>query len=145
MKTFSVKPSQITRNWYIVDASVLPLGRLSTHISTILMGKNKPLFTKHIDCGDYVVVINSDKLVVTGNKLTQKKYYHHSMHPGGLKEIDLQTQLQKDSRKVIYNAVRGMLPVNKLRDQRLTRLKIYKDKNHNHDPQKPTQLNLEAK
>ncbi len=145
MKTFSVKPSQITRNWYIVDASVLPLGRLSTHISTILMGKNKPLFTKHIDCGDYVVVINSDKLVVTGNKLTQKKYYHHSMHPGGLKEIDLQTQLQKDSRKVIYNAVRGMLPVNKLRDQRLTRLKIYKDENHNHDPQKPTQLNLEAK
>ena len=130
MKTFSAKPAQVNRDWYIFDASKTPLGRLSTQIAILLMGKNKPIFTKHIDCGDYVIVINSDKLVVTGDKLTQKKYYHHSMHPGGLKEIDLQTQLTKDSTKIIERAVRGMLPVNKLRDQRLARLFIFLDNKH---------------
>lgn len=142
MKTYSAKPTDITRKWYLVDASDLSLGRLSTQIAKTLLGKDKPQFTKHIDCGDYVIVINSDKLLVTGDKVNKKVYYRHSGFPGGIKEATLAEKLDKDSTKVIIKAVRGMLPDNKLRDERLKRLKVYADDNHSHEAQKPTKLDL---
>jgi large subunit ribosomal protein L13 len=145
MKTYSAKPSEITRKWYVLDASELPLGRLSTRIADLLIGKNKPSYTPHIDGGDYAIVINSDQLVVTGKKLEDKKYYRHSGYPGGLKESNLQFELDKESTEVIRKAVRGMLPVNKLRDGRLARLKVYKDAEHNHTAQKPETLKLSKK
>ena len=142
MKTYSAKPSDVTRTWYVIDAAEAPLGRLATRIATLLTGKEKPQFTQHIDCGDYVIVVNSDKLVATGSKLDKKVYYSHSNYPGGLKEITLKDQIAKDSTKVIEHAVRGMLPVNKLRDGRLARLKIYAGSEHTHDPQKPVVISL---
>ena len=143
-KTYSAKPIEVQRKWYIVDASQLPLGRLSTQVAALLMGKGKPMYTPHIDCGDYVVVINSDKLVVSGDKLNKKVYYKHSGYPGALKEATLQEKMDKDSTEVIYHSVRGMLPVNKLRAPRLLRLKIYKDENHNHTAQAPETLSLKG-
>jgi large subunit ribosomal protein L13 len=137
MKTFSAKPIDVDRKWYLVDASDSTLGRVSTFVAVLLLGKNKPTFTKHIDVGDYVVVINTDKLVVTGNKLEDKLYYKHSGFPGGLTTIKLKDKMAIDSTTVIRKSVRGMLPVNKLRDARLERLKLYKDSNHNHEAQKP--------
>lgn len=142
MKTFSAKPSDVTRVWYIVDASELPLGRLSTKVAALLMGKGKPSFTQHIDTGDYVIVINAENLVVTGKKLEDKKYYRHSNYPGGLKESSLKFELEKDPTKVIRHSVRGMLPVNKLRDGRLARLKVYAGSEHEHAAQKPQVLKL---
>jgi large subunit ribosomal protein L13 len=145
MKTYSAKPSDVTRAWYVVDASQIPLGRLSTKVATLLTGKGKPQFTSHIDCGDNVIVINAAKLVVTGDKLTDKKYYHHSLYPGGLSERSLSEQMTKNPLVVIEKSVRGMLPVNKLRPARLARLKIYADENHNHEAQKPVVLDLSKK
>ncbi|HUY53456.1 MAG TPA: 50S ribosomal protein L13 [Candidatus Dormibacteraeota bacterium] len=137
MKTFSAKPTDVDRKWYIVDASDATLGRVSTFVAKLLLGKNKPTFTKHIDVGDYVIVINADKLVVTGNKLEDKLYYKHSGFPGGLTTTKLKEKMIIDSTTVIRKSVRGMLPVNKLRDARLERLKIYKDDDHKHEAQKP--------
>lgn len=142
MKTYSAKPTEVTRKWYVVDASEVPLGRLATVVATLLTGKGKPMFTKHIDCGDFVVVINSDKLVVTGDKLTKKTYYHHSHYPGGLKESSLQEKIDKDSTEPVIHAIRGMLPVNKLRDGRLMRLKVYPGADHKHEAQQPQKLSL---
>lgn len=142
MKTFSAKPSDVTREWYVIDASDAPLGRIATQVATLLTGKGKPQFTHHIDCGDFVVIINSDKLVVTGNKLKDKMYYRHSGYPGGLREASLADKMEKDSTQVIIHAVRGMLPVNKLRDERLKRLKVYAGSEHTHAPQKPKTLSL---
>lgn len=142
MKTYSAKPSDVTRNWYVIDASDATLGRISTRVATLLTGKGKPQFTHHIDCGDFVVIINADKLVVTGNKMQDKMYYKHSGYPGGLREASLADKMAKDSTEVIFKAVRGMLPVNKLRDDRLQRLKIYAGSEHNHAPQKPVVLSL---
>lgn len=142
MKTYSAKPSDVTRKWYVIDASEAPLGRAATKIATLLTGKGKPQFTQHIDCGDYVVVINADKLVVTGNKMTDKKYYRHSGFPGGIKEATLADKMAKDSTEVIVKAVRGMLPVNKLRDDRLKRLKVYAGAEHSHEAQKPQAFSL---
>lgn len=142
MKTYSAKPNDVKRNWYILDASELPLGRLATQAAALLIGKGKPMVTAHIDCGDYVIVINSDRLVVTGNKLTSKVYYSHSHYPGGLKSTTLNEKMNKDSTSVLQNAIRGMLPVNKLRDGRLARLKIYKGSEHNHNAQKPQILKV---
>lgn len=142
MKTYSAKPADVKRDWFVVDASELPLGRLSSKVAQLLTGKGKPQFTHHIDCGDYVVVINSDRLIASGKKLDDKIYYRHSGYPGGIKQRTLGEQLEKDSTKVIYDAVRGMLPVNKLRDERLKRLKIYVGAEHNHEAQKPKQLKL---
>ncbi len=137
MKTYSAKPTDVVREWYVVDASEATLGRVSTVVAELLTGKRKPMFTKHIDCGDFVVVINADQLKVTGDKLNSKMYCHHSHFPGGLKEATLQDKMDKDSTEVIVKAVRGMLPVNKLRDGRLMRLKVYKDDQHKHEAQKP--------
>lgn len=142
MKTHSAKPSEITRKWYLIDASKLPLGRLSTEVANLLTGKRKPAYTPHIDGGDYVVVINAGKLVVTGAKREKKIYYRHSQYPGGLTETSLQEKLSNDPREVIIHSVRGMLPVNKLRAPRLKRLKVYSGKEHEHTAQKPETLDL---
>jgi large subunit ribosomal protein L13 len=143
-KTFSAKPTDVERKWYIIDAAEAPLGRLSTQVATLLTGKGKPQFTKHIDCGDFVIVVNADNLVVTGNKMEDKMYYHHSGFPGGLKEAQLKEKMVKDSTEPIFKAVRGMLPVNKLRDGRLARLKIYSGVEHNHAAQKPVAYSVKG-
>jgi large subunit ribosomal protein L13 len=145
-KTYSAKPSDVTREWYVIDASQAPLGRVATQVAQLLTGKGKPMFTQHIDTGDFVIVINTDNLKVTGDKMEKKIYYRHSGFPGGLKETPLRKQIDKDSTEVIVHAVRGMLPVNKLRDGRLARLKVYKGAEHNHAAQKPTEVKVkEAK
>ena len=141
-KTYSAKPTDVTRKWYVVDASEASLGRVATQVASLLIGKGKPQFTKHIDCGDFVVVINAADLKVTGTKLTTKMYYHHSGYPGGLRERSLQEQMNLDPTKVLEHAIRGMLPVNKLRDPRLLRLKIYTNADHKHEAQKPEVFSL---
>ncbi len=142
MKTYSAKPSDVTRKWYVVDASEAPLGRVATQIATLLTGKGKPQFTKHIDTGDYVVVINAANVNVTGGKLDKKMYYRHSNFPGGLTELSMREKLDKDPTSVVFAAVRGMLPVNKLREARLQRLKIYGGAEHQHDAQKPEVISM---
>jgi large subunit ribosomal protein L13 len=142
MNTFSAKPTDVTRKWYVIDAAEAPLGRVATKIATLLTGKGKPMFTKHIDCGDYVIVVNAAQAHVTGNKLDTKKYYRHSGHPGGLTETSMRDVMEKDPTKVVFAAVRGMLPVNKLRDGRLDRLKIYAGSEHNHEAQKPKVISV---
>ena len=144
MKTYSAKPTDITRKWYVIDASEASLGRVATQVASLLIGKGKPMVTSHIDCGDFVIVINTDKLVVTGAKMEDKMYYRHSGFPGGLKETQLKDVIIKDSTRAIFDAVRGMLPVNKLRDGRLQRLKLYAGAEHNHAPQKPEILSLKG-
>jgi large subunit ribosomal protein L13 len=142
VKTYSAKPTDVTRQWYLVDASEAPLGRVATKVATLLTGKGKPQFTKHIDCGDFVVIINAKDTVVTGDKRHKKIYYNHSGYPGGLKSATLEEKLAKDPVFAITQAVRGMLPVNRLRDGRLLRLKVYADAEHKHDPQKPTPISV---
>lgn len=142
MTTYSAKPSEVTRKWYVIDASEAPLGRVSTRVATLLTGKEKPMFTKHIDCGDFVVIINAAQTVVTGAKDTDKKYYRHSNYPGGLTELSFSEVMAKDPTKAIYQAVRGMLPVNKLRAERLKRLKIYAGPEHEHAAQKPETISV---
>lgn len=143
MKTYSAKPADVTRAWYVLDASEASLGRVATKAATLLTGKEKPMFTAHIDCGDNVIIINARNLVVTGSKMTDKMYYRHSGYPGGLTEASLKDVVAKDASRAIYEAVRGMLPVNKLRDPRLLRLKIYLDDQHKHEAQKPETLSLQ--
>ena len=142
MNTYSAKPTDVVRKWHIIDASEASFGRVSTVVATLLTGKGKPQFTKHIDCGDFVIVINTDNLIATGKKMEDKIYYKHSQYPGGLTETQLKTKMEKDSTDVIFKAVRGMLPVNKLRDGRLERLKIYPGLEHNHAPQKPVKFSI---
>ena len=137
MKTYSTKPSDVTRKWYLIDASQASLGRVASQVATLLLGKDKPQFTKHIDVGDYVVVINAAATVTTGNKSLDKKYYRHSNYPGGLTETSLGEKMEKDPTFAITHAVRGMLPVNRLRDERLKRLKVYADADHKHEAQQP--------
>ena len=144
MKTYSAKPSDVTRKWYVLDASEANLGRVATQAASLLIGKGKPQFTSHIDCGDFVIIVNTDNLQVTGAKMTDKMYYRHSGYPGGLTETQLKDVMEKDSTKVLYEAVRGMLPVNKLRDGRLARLKLYAGEEHNHAAQKPENLSLKG-
>jgi large subunit ribosomal protein L13 len=144
-KTYSAKPTEVTRKWYVLDASKQPLGRLATQAASLLLGKAKPQITPHIDCGDYVIVINAATPVVTGDKLDSKKYYRHSGYPGGLKTRSLSEQIALDPTVVITKAVRGMLPVNKLRDGRLARLKIYAGADHTHAPQQPEILTVKEK
>ncbi len=144
MKTYSAKPTEVTRDWYIVDASGQTLGRLATVVATYLMGKHKPMYTAHIDCGDTIIVINAAQIVVTGNKLEDKKYYRHSGYPGGIKEITLADQMIKNPAKVIEHAVAGMIPKNKLVDERMKRLKVYATAEHPHAPQSPKELNVKG-
>ena len=142
MKTYSAKPSDVTRKWYVIDASEAPLGRVATVVAQLLTGKGKPMFTQHIDTGDYVIVINAAHVQVTGTKMDTKMYYRHSGFPGGLTELTMREKLVKDPTAAVFQAVRGMLPVNKLRDGRLERLKIYADAAHNHDAQKPEVISV---
>lgn len=142
MKTYSAKPSEVIRDWYIVDATGLTLGRLATVIAKRLTGKHKAMYTTHIDCGDTVVVINAAQVAVTGNKLADKKYYRHTGYPGGIKETSLEEMMSKTPTRVIEHAVRGMLPKNRLTDDRMMRLKVYATSEHPHDPQQPKTLDL---
>lgn len=142
MKTYSAKPTDVTRKWYVVDASEDTLGRVATKVAKLLTGKDKPMFTKHIDVGDYVVVINAGKINVTGEKLDSKMYYRHSQYPGALKELTLREKMEKDPTHALTHAVRGMLPVNKLRDGRLDRLKVYAGSEHSHEAQKPEVISV---
>jgi large subunit ribosomal protein L13 len=142
MKTYSAKPTDVTRKWYVIDASEDNLGRVATRVAKLLTGKDKPMFTKHIDVGDYVVVINAGKITVTGEKMDSKMYYRHSQYPGALKELTLREKMEKDPTYALTHAVRGMLPVNKLRDGRLDRLKVYAGSEHNHEAQKPETISV---
>lgn len=142
MSTYSAKPTDVKREWYIIDASTAPLGRIATATAKLLTGKTKPQFTKHIDCGDYVVIINAANLVVTGDKMQKKIYYRHSNYPGGLKSATLEEKMAKDPTFAITKAIRGMLPVNKLRADRLARLKVYADDNHAHSAQSPKLIDI---
>ena|SRR5581483_5681763 len=145
MKTHSLKPAEVSRKWYILDAFKTPLGRLSTQAASLLIGKGKPNTSAHIDNGDFVIVINASNVLVTGNKPLDKNYYRHSGFPGGLHKRTLTEQLQKDPTKIVEKSIRGMLPVNKLRDGRLKRLKIYAGAEHKHSAQTPQELSLSRK
>lgn len=141
-KTYSQKPSEISREWYIVDAAELPLGRIATIIADKLIGKSKPTYTPHMDAGDYVVVINAAKTVVTGNKETGKIYYRHSGFPGGIKDATLAEVREKFPERIIEAAVKGMLPKNKLSADRMGRLKIFAGEEHTHAAQKPQKVEV---
>ena len=140
MKTFMASPATIDRKWYVVDATDMTLGRLASEVAKVLRGKNKPIFTPHIDTGDYVIVINAEKIAVTGKKLDQKIYYHHSDYVGGMKETTLREKLAKKPESVIELAVKGMLPKGPLGRQMLKKLHVYAGPEHNHEAQKPEVL-----
>ena len=140
MKTYSQKSSEISREWWLVDASTMPLGKLAVVIADKLMGKSKVTFTPHIDNGDYVVVTNAKNLKVTGAKMTDKKYYRHSGFPGGLTELKLEEVLDKEPALAIREAVKGMLPKNKLAADRLSRLRIFDGAEHDHAAQNPKEI-----
>jgi large subunit ribosomal protein L13 len=142
MKTYSPKPHELTHDWFLIDATDLTLGRLATRAAGLVLGKHKPQFAPHIDCGDNVVIVNAEKVAVTGNKLTDKKYYRHSGYPGGIKETSLEELLAKHPTLAIEHAVAGMLPKNRLQDDRLRRLKVYAGPEHPHDGQNPTELEV---
>lgn len=141
-KTFVTKPAEIEREWWVVDAEGKTLGRLATQIAVILRGKNKPIFAPNVDAGDYVIVINCEKVVTTGNKLDDKMYYRHSRYNGGLSSITLRRQLEKHPDRVIQLAVKGMLPKNALGRQMMRKLKIYAGESHPHAAQNPKTLEL---
>ena len=145
MKTYSAKTGEITRDWYVVDAEGQTLGRLATQIADRLRGKGKPQFTHHIDTGDFVVVVNAEKIRVTGNKLDQKLYYRHSGYPGGLRSRTLRAQLERRPTEVLRKAVKGMLPRNKLASAQIGKLKIYAGPDHPHEAQGPEPLTLETR
>ncbi|NCB48321.1 MAG: 50S ribosomal protein L13 [Clostridia bacterium] len=144
MKTYMAKPQTVEQKWYIVDATNIPLGRVASQVASILKGKNKPEYTPHVDTGDYVIVINSDKVVLTGNKLTDKKYFHHSGYIGGMKEVGYDKLMKEKSDFVITRAVKGMLPHNSLGTKMGKKLKVYKDANHNHEAQKPELITIKG-
>ena len=142
MKTFMANPATIERKWYVVDATGLTLGRLSSEVAKILRGKNKPIFTPHEDTGDYVIIVNAEKISVTGKKLNQKIYYNHSDYVGGMKETDLKTMLAKKPERVIELAVKGMLPKGPLGRSMIKKLFVYAGPEHKHQAQKPEALSL---
>lgn len=142
MKTWTVRPNDIERKWYIVDAEALILGRLATQIARILRGKHRPEFTPNADCGDHIIVINAEKIRVTGKKETDKVYYHHTGHPGGLKSITLEKQRAEFPERVIESAVRGMMPKTPLGRSMLKKLKVYAGEDHPHSAQQPQTLTL---
>ena len=138
--TYTVKAGEIEKKWYVVDAEGQTLGRISSEIAKVLMGKHKPIYTPHLDTGDYVIVINAEKIAVTGKKLDQKLYRRHTGHPGGLKETNLKTMLDKKPEEVIKHSVKGMLPKKALGAKMLKKLKVYKGTEHGHEAQKPEVL-----
>ena len=143
MKTWNAKPGEVERRWYVVDAEGKTLGRLATQIADTLRGKGKPQYTPHVDTGDFVIVVNAEKIQVTGNKLDQKRYYRHSGYPGGLRSRTLREQLDRRPTEVLRVAVKGMLPKNRLARQQITKLKIYAGPEHPHEAQNPKPLETE--
>lgn len=144
MKTFMAKPQTVESKWYIVDATNMPLGRLASQVATILRGKNKPEYTPHVDTGDHVIVVNSDKVVLTGNKLRDKKHHHHTGYVGGLKTVGYDELMAKKSDFVVREAVKGMLPKNSLGRKMIKKLRVYKDETQNHEAQKPEKITLKG-
>lgn len=144
MKTYMAKASEVERKWYLIDASNLPLGRLASQVADILTGKNKTIYTPHVDTGDFVIVINSDKMVLTGKKIEKKKLIWHTGYIGGLKEIGYDKLMAENSPKALEKAVKGMLPKTTLGRKQFTRLHIFKDANHNHEAQKPEQISVKG-
>ncbi len=144
MKTYTARPGEIERHWYVVDAESKTLGRLATQIADVLRGKDKPAYTPHVDTGDFVIVVNAEKVHVTGQKLDQKLYYRHSGYPGGLRSRSLREQLERRPEEVLRRAVRGMLPKNKLASAQLRKLKIYAGPDHPHAAQNPEPLQERA-
>lgn len=142
MTTVSTKPADVRRDWYVVDAEGKTLGRLATEIARRLRGKHKPEYTPHVDTGDYIVVVNAEKIRVTGNKLQQKMYHHHTGYIGNLKSISLEKQLQKAPERVIETAVRGMMPKNKLGRAMFKKLRVYAGSEHQHTAQQPIALDI---
>jgi large subunit ribosomal protein L13 len=142
MKTKILKKNDIKRKWYVVDATDQVLGRFASQVARLLIGKHKATYTPHLDCGDFVIVVNADKFRVTGKKIDEKIYYRHSFHTGGLKKMHLGLMLKKFPTRAIYHAVSGMLPKNKLRAQRLKRLKLYTTLDHPHASQSPTSISV---
>ena len=142
MKTYVVKPKELVRDWYVVDAEGKTLGRLASKVAQVLKGKHKPFYTPNCDTGDHVIIINADKVQVTGNKLSQKMYYRHSMYPGGLKAISLEDQLAQHPTRVLEAAVKGMLPKTKLGRAMIKKLKVYAAPEHPHQAQNPKPLDL---
>lgn len=140
--TFMAKAGEVERKWYVVDAGGKPLGRVASQVAAILRGKNKPIFTPNVDCGDYVIVINCDKVILTGKKLEKKFYRYHTGHIGGLKEISYKKIMEEKSEMAMQLAVKGMLPKNRLGRQMIKKLRVYKDANHGHEAQKPEVFNL---
>ena len=143
MKTYMAKAEAVERKWYVVDAAGVPLGRLASQVASVLRGKNKPTYTPNVDTGDFVIVINTDKAVLTGKKLENKFYRYHTGYIGGLKEISYKKMMAEKSDLAIYEAVRGMLPKNSLGRQMLKKLKVYKGAEHNHAAQKPEELKVD--
>ncbi len=137
MKSFVAKPADIERKWYVIDANGQTLGRLASQVAMILRGKHKPIYTPHVDCGDHVIVINADKVVLTGKKLDQKVYYRYSGYIGGLKETSARDMLANKPEKMVYEAVKGIMPKNSLGRQMLTKLRVFKGAEHEHAAQKP--------
>ena len=143
MKTYMAHAETVERKWYVVDAAGVPLGRLASRVAAVLRGKNKPTFTPNVDTGDFVIIINTDKAVLTGKKLENKFYRYHTGYIGGLKEISYKKMMEEKSDLAVYEAVRGMLPKNSLGRQMLKQLKVYKGAEHNHAAQKPEVLKLD--
>ena len=142
MKTFSAKPHEVEREWYVIDATNRPLGRLATAVASRLRGKHKPIFTPHVDTGDYIIVVNAAKVGATGNKRSQKMYYRHSGYPGGMRSMNLQQMLDKHPARVIELAVKRMLPKGPLGRQMYRKLRVYAGPEHEHAAQQPKQLAL---
>ena len=140
MNSFMANPAKVERKWYVVDATGYTLGRLASEVAKVLRGKNKPVFTPHIDTGDYVVIVNAEKIKVTGKKMDQKIYYHHSEYVGGMKETTLKEMLAKKPKKVVELAVKGMLPKGPLGREMFTKLHVYAGSEHPHAAQKPETL-----
>jgi large subunit ribosomal protein L13 len=142
MKTYQAKKEEVNHQWYLVNAEGKVLGRLAVEVAKILKGKNKPTFTSHVDTGDFVVVVNAEKVVLTGKKMKDKKYYHHTGHPGGFKEITAEKLLNEKPTQILRTAVSGMLPKNTLGRQMMRKLKIYKGPDHPHEAQKPVPIGI---
>ena len=143
MKTFMAKKEEVKRDWYVTDATGKPLGRLASKVAMILKGKHKPTYTPHVDTGDYVIIVNADKVILTGKKMDNKVYYHHSGYPGGIKAESFKSLMSRSPEKVVYKAVWGMLPHNALGRRMIKKLKIYKGSEHPHEAQKPQVLSLD--
>lgn len=143
MKTYMAKAEAVERKWYVVDAAGVPLGRLASRVASVLRGKNKPTYTPNVDTGDFVIVVNTDKAVLTGKKLENKFYRYHTGYIGGLKEISYKKMMAEKSDLAVYEAVKGMLPKNSLGRQMLKKLKVYKGAEHNHAAQKPEELKVD--